>query len=137
MSKPKVETPVKKDPFDDMYSLANNSLTSKVNIAPKSNPFDDDEFTSGSTNFKSTAPADPAALFGGVKSQKAAEELFGGPDNSPNDFFGGEMGGGMTSTKAADDLFGGMDNNMYGGASNNMFGGMSQPKKPSNDFDFF
>lgn len=128
MSKPKVEMPAKKDPFDDMYSLANNSLTSKVNIAPKPNPFDDDGFTSGSTSFKSAAPADPAAaLFGGVKSQKAAEELFGGPDNSSNDFFGGGMGGGMPSSKAAEDLFGGIDNNTYGGSSNmnqsnNMFG---------------
>ena len=127
-AKPKIEKPVEKDPFADMYNLAKNSLSSKA--APRPNPFDDDIFAPPGSGYK----PDP---FGGVKSQKAAEDLFGGPDNSSN-FFGGTG----AASKAADNLFGGRDNmnqpnNMYGGQSNNMFGGMQQPKGPSNDFDFF
>lgn len=132
--RPKMEEPVEKDPFADMYNLANKSLSSKT--APKPNPFDDNMFSSPGTGYKPDS-------FSGTKSQnygnqKAAEDLFGGSDNFSDDFFGGTG----AASKAADDLFGGGDNmsqpsNMYVGHSNDMLGGMGQPKGPSNDFDFF
>eukprot|EP00826_Nyctotherus_ovalis_P018638 TRINITY_DN15601_c0_g1_i3.p4 TRINITY_DN15601_c0_g1~~TRINITY_DN15601_c0_g1_i3.p4 ORF type:complete len:150 (+),score=47.13 TRINITY_DN15601_c0_g1_i3:1456-1905(+) len=134
--KPRMEEPAQKDPFADMYSLANSSLTSKAH--PKPTPFDDDPFGQG--GYKPTAASSAADdLFGGAKSQKAAEELFGGPDtSSTNDFFGGS-----SSKAAADDFFGGMPaSNSFNKPPamhqpNDMFGGMSQPKGPGNDFDFF